>query len=551
MSTQKEHSVSKRAFLLSVILLLTFPLSVGPLLSSAGSINTPYRLVIIAHPDFVSAETAWNLERLRDWHNANDTIVAYIINTTAILTNSSFHVDGFWGDGNYSNPYRRSQEDPILNLGLFNDTQAIIRNYLRYAHCRLNVKYAMLVGDEDKIPTRKLATDGYGAPASATDPIYYENVPTHIYYACLDGTFNDDEDLNTYSNTVSGWGENSTHNNDHDFDEVDWDYEVAIGRITPDSPEELSNIIRKTIAYMETSNQDNRLSKVALAGHHLGFGGAAEWGINFAEQLANRSCSDWSQVTYGFDNSTYAYTFVNAHPLHPDDHLPYLDDTVRSVFNDGIHVWYQCGHGSPTQWHSNGYGDIWDISDVSTLENSFYPLVYGALPCLSGQWDVGDCLSEAFVNDEHGAFASIMNSRYGWGSYNDLHSTSQYIGREFFDSYFNEGYSRLGDMLFDAIRDCDWLRNQSNGAIRWSCFDQNLIGNPAVEMKFPTNPHQPLLGDVDGDSDVDIFDILIIATGYGSNRGDPEYTEACDLDSDSKIDIFDIVIAATHYGESW
>jgi hypothetical protein len=405
-----------------------------------------------------------------------------------------------------------------------------------------------LVGDEEEIPTRRLTADGYGAPADIMDLIYYANVPSHLYYACLDGTFNDDEDFNTDSNEVSGWGENATHNNDHNFDEVDWNYEVAVGRITPDDTEELSNIVRKTIAYMETSSQDSRLRKVALAGHHLGFGEAAEWGINFAEQLANRSCSDWNHVTYGLDRSIYQYIYVNANPVHPDDHLEYLDDTVRSVFNEGIHIWYQCGHGSPTQWHNNGYGDTWDTIDVSTLENSFYPLVYGALPCLSGQWDTGDCLSEVFVNDEHGAFASIMNSGYGWGSYNNLHSTSQYIGREFFDSYFNEGHARLGDMLFDAIRDCDWLRNQSNGAIRWACFDQNLIGNPAVQMRLPRNPDQPLPGDVDGDSDVDIFDIIIIVNCHGSDMGDPEYIEACDLNDDGKISIFDIVIAAQNCG---
>jgi len=188
---------------------------------------------------------------------------------------------------------------------------------------------------------------------------------------------------------------------------------------------------------------------------------------------------------------------------------------------------------------------------VSTLENDFYPLVYGALPCLSGQWDTSDCLSEAFVNDEHGAFASIMNSRYGWGSYDDLHSTSHYLGREFFDAYFHEGQSRLGDMLFDSQHDCAWLRNQGNGAIRWACFDQNLIGDPAVEVKFPTTPRPPLLGDVDGDSDVDIYDIIIIANSYGLSSGDLGYNVACDLDDDDDVDIFDVVIAAHNYGESW
>jgi hypothetical protein len=133
--------VCKRAFVATVALLLISSLSINLIISSDVPSDTPHKLAIIAHPNFVDTMNIWSLERLRDWHNENDTVVAHIENTTAILMNSSFHVDGFWGDGNVSNPFRRPEEDPITNLGLFNDTQAIIRNYIRYAHCKLNVRY--------------------------------------------------------------------------------------------------------------------------------------------------------------------------------------------------------------------------------------------------------------------------------------------------------------------------------------------------------------------------------------------------------------------------
>lgn len=60
-----------------------------------------------------------------------------------------------------------------------------------------------------------------------------------------------------------------------------------------------------------------------------------------------------------------------------------------------------------------------------------------------------------------------------------------------------------------------------------------------------------LPGDVDADRDVDIFDIVMIASAYGSEEGDPDYNPLYDLDGDGDIDIFDIVAAAGHYGESW
>jgi parallel beta-helix repeat protein len=55
-------------------------------------------------------------------------------------------------------------------------------------------------------------------------------------------------------------------------------------------------------------------------------------------------------------------------------------------------------------------------------------------------------------------------------------------------------------------------------------------------------------GDVDGDRDVDIYDIVRIASAYGSNLGQPRFDPNCDIDSNNKIDIYDVVIATSIYG---
>lgn len=58
-------------------------------------------------------------------------------------------------------------------------------------------------------------------------------------------------------------------------------------------------------------------------------------------------------------------------------------------------------------------------------------------------------------------------------------------------------------------------------------------------------------GDVDGDRDVDIFDIVMICGAYGTKQGDPGYIANCDIDDDGDVDIFDLVIAQGNYGQSW
>lgn len=60
-----------------------------------------------------------------------------------------------------------------------------------------------------------------------------------------------------------------------------------------------------------------------------------------------------------------------------------------------------------------------------------------------------------------------------------------------------------------------------------------------------------VLGDVDRDLDVDIYDIVLIVGAYGSEVGKPKYNSNCDLDGDSDVDIYDVVIAAGNYGEHW
>jgi len=60
-----------------------------------------------------------------------------------------------------------------------------------------------------------------------------------------------------------------------------------------------------------------------------------------------------------------------------------------------------------------------------------------------------------------------------------------------------------------------------------------------------------LPGDVSGDRDVDIYDIVSMCGVYGTSHPDAEYDSCCDIDSDGDIDINDIVIAAGNYGESW
>lgn len=57
-------------------------------------------------------------------------------------------------------------------------------------------------------------------------------------------------------------------------------------------------------------------------------------------------------------------------------------------------------------------------------------------------------------------------------------------------------------------------------------------------------------GDIDSDGDVDIYDIVLITSAYGSEPGDPNWDPRCDLNGDDVVNIYDVIIATGEYGET-
>jgi len=59
-----------------------------------------------------------------------------------------------------------------------------------------------------------------------------------------------------------------------------------------------------------------------------------------------------------------------------------------------------------------------------------------------------------------------------------------------------------------------------------------------------------LLGDVNGDGTVDIYDVVTVATAFGSYPGHQNWNPDADIVPDNIIDIYDIVTVAKNFGTS-
>ncbi len=57
-------------------------------------------------------------------------------------------------------------------------------------------------------------------------------------------------------------------------------------------------------------------------------------------------------------------------------------------------------------------------------------------------------------------------------------------------------------------------------------------------------------GDINGDGVVDVYDLIIVASAYGSTPSDSNWNPNADINGDETVDIFDLILVASHYGET-
>ncbi|MBC8422418.1 MAG: hypothetical protein H8E01_00145 [Chloroflexi bacterium] len=86
----------------------------------------------------------------------------------------------------------------------------------------------------------------------------------------------------------------------------------------------------------------------------------------------------------------------------------------------------------------------------------------------------------------------------------------------------------------------------------------SVATNTATATATPTNTSTPtststpcvLTGDLDGDNDVDVEDVMLVANSWRCQVGDDCYDDRYDLDDDGDIDIVDIMMVVVHWGET-
>ncbi|MHC4406333.1 MAG: C25 family cysteine peptidase, partial [Planctomycetota bacterium] len=311
-----------------------------------------------------------------------------------------------------------------------------IRSFVADAHANWGTRWVLLGGDVDVIPQRGV----YASVGSIVE----NDLPTDLYYACLDGTWNGDGD--------GLWGEYGDGTGGGDVDLV---AEVYIGRAPVSNAAEAANFVSKTIQY-ETTLHPNATTAVWL-GEQLD---ESTWGSYSSIPIRENALpDDWNVVE------------------HYDSAGGWNKSALVNDLNAGPHLVNHLGHANEV------YNARLVSSDVAGLTNE-QPYFMYSQGCLSGSFDTHDvAIAEQHVTGQYGAFSVVMNSRYGWYIPGDTPGGSHYYAMEFWDAAFNEGLTRLGEANQDS-KDDNLFRVGSTGAYRWIHFETNLFGDPETSLQI-------------------------------------------------------------------
>ncbi|MGD8395776.1 MAG: C25 family cysteine peptidase [Candidatus Eiseniibacteriota bacterium] len=326
-----------------------------------------------------------------------------------------------------------------------------LRFFLRDAHDHWGTLWVLLGGDTEVIPPRYVLS-------RLSEPD--ELIPTDLYYACLDGNWNDDGD--------HFFGEPPAF--PAPGDSVDFLPELYVGRAPTITVDDAALFVDKTIAYEQAPAVDALYpASVLLLGEQL---------------TPNLDGADLCEETYAYFPPSFRAVRMYEHYQSYPGALPETEATVVDSMNSGFGVVVHVGHGWRTSM-SVGNGTLTNASINQLVNGDRLPLVY-AINCASGAYDF-NCIGERFLkNPDGGSIAYIGSSRLS------NVGAAQDIQNEFFRLAFEDTLVAFGEAL--GLSKLPFVAG-ANGEnfVRWMLFAMNLLGDPET----PLWHRQPVTMDVD------------------------------------------------------
>ena len=341
--------------------------------------------------------------------------------------------------------------EAITNTMSGQDNAEKLRNYIIQEYENNGIMMVNLAGDVPSIPYR-----GFYCHVDSGDGYNDSGIPADLYYAALDGTWNDDND--------NRWGE---------IGEDDLLPEIGIGRMCFSNQDELNNMLHKSMSY-QTNPVLGEFRKVIMGGEHL-----------YDDPLSNGS--QYLELLIGtHDDNGYTTTGI---PENYDFTRLYHEEgnwsgyALCMAINNGTQYVHHDGHAN-TGYVAGWYN--WDVTD----DNFYGPngvdhnyTFFHTSGCICGDFS-DDCILERMTKISNFAVATFGNSRYGWFNEGQTEGPAIHLHRETEDAYYHDRIPYGGMALREAkIATAPWVTapgQWEEGALRWNFYDLNMMGDVAV-----------------------------------------------------------------------
>ena len=351
--------------------------------------------------------------------------------------------------------------ETILNTMEGRDNPEKLRNYIIQEYDENGIIMVNLAGDVPDIPYR-----GFYCYAQSGDGYVDYDIPADLYYAALDGSWNDNND--------ERWGE---------IGEDDLLPEIGIGRMCFSNQNELNNMLYKSMTY-QSEPVLGEFHKVIMAGEHL-YDDPLSNGSQYLELLIGTH-DDNGYTTTGIPED---YNFTRLY----EEEGTWSGWLLRNAINAGTQYVHHDGHantGYVAGWTNETITES-NFSRVDGVEHNF--TFFHTSGCICGDFS-NDCILERMTKISKFAVATFGNSRYGWFNEGQTEGPAIHLHRETEDAYYNDRIPYGGLALREAkIQTVPWVNapgQWEEGALRWNFYDLNMMGDVACSP-WHDEPFEP------------------------------------------------------------
>jgi hypothetical protein len=243
---------------------------------------------------------------------------------------------------------------------------------------------------------------------------------------------------------IARWGPDRTIATDNPYADLTGDGlpDIAVGRLTADTPTDLAIMVDKILAYESArpvGNWRQQLNFVAGVG---GFGGIVD---SVLEYTTKRFLTDGIPGQY---TTTMTYGSWRS-PFSPDPRR--FHEVAIDRLNEGCLFWVYLGHGQRRYLDRvhvpGGAFHILGVQDMEKLRPVGPPPIAMFLACYTGAFDEPqDCLAEELLRAPGGPVAVLAGSRV------TMPYAMAVFGSSMLHEYFHEKQGTLGELVLHAKR---------------------------------------------------------------------------------------------------